>query len=195
MKRLLFPLVFVVFCAKADTITGCCVADPAATAMAFGQGQSASDTFTEKAVFEIISAPGPFLYRPCLAAYVQISLSTNGSASASLLGFSAFGGPGGVPFACQTALQIGPPIGVPIPTTLLLSAFAVVTNAARGIGQTAFAQATFNGFEFFDLQGNPISNVVYSYKTVPTPEPPFWPLMALFISACCVNKVRQRLSP
>jgi hypothetical protein len=71
-----------------------------------------------------------------------------------------------------------------IPAILDLFASASAAGGAGNFGDAHFGEG--GGFQFFDMQGNQLFNVTYSFEHVGEliPEPAFWPVVLLFVFGC-----------
>ncbi len=151
------------------SLTGLSVSAEAGAEVAYNWG-SASAGFTEGFMLTVTGASGDGYAEPLFSSNASPSqgAATFGEVSASLGGCSLD--------TVGAALGSCSPTSIPfvfgVPQTLTLAEYAVA-NASSPFGSSAVA--SWAGFEFFDANGQPLSDVSYSFVSTgqPTglPEP------------------------
>lgn len=120
---------------------------------------SASASFRDDYVFTVTTGPAQGFFASCFEAAGDTYMG-------SILVGGSFAG-GGIAnttraFALHTCGQTSFTLGVPIVSTMLLSA----SVSTQGAIPQANAEVSFIGFQFFDAAGNPVTGVNYSLVEV-----------------------------
>lgn len=156
---------------------------------------SASATFSETVSFTVNSGPAGLFFRPCVFAEGDEYGPGNGyaQATATFGGVSVMSGSPMSQDSCSSGMFEAPmvpvSIGVAQLETLYLSSTDNVSSMPAG-DSLPMGMAQFNGFQFFNAQGQPVYDV--SYSLVGVPEPNLLAGVALIGSAMLLRRPKQR---
>jgi hypothetical protein len=105
------------------------------------------------------------------------SLLGFGTGTSSLASYSTCG---------QGDFGLGEQAPQPVPIGVVLPAVLDLSVSAFSVGPTDDDNggALFTGFQFFDLQGDPVSGVDYTFEIQGVPEPVQWPVVLLLVCGC-----------
>ena len=167
-----------------------------------GGSSSASVSFSGAFILTVMGGTGDGFADPGLSAGgdsfgAEATAFASASLEASSGGCQATGGPQ-PPYSFSTCTPTSMSFVFGIPQTLGISLSANATSGSGYDDPGVVGGASTGGFSFYDVNGNPLNDVTYTFvpapPPTPTPEPGMFPLLAAMACASLIARKRLRKS-